>query len=50
MITGRATVAIVRVVVPGAVPESVTVRGKKVGVVEVTIDGDVVWLGVMTAL
>jgi hypothetical protein len=38
------------VVVPQAVPESGTVVGLKVGVVAVTIEGVVVWLGVMVAL
>ena len=50
MVTGRATVAMLSVVVAGALPESVTVVGLKVGVVAVTIPGEVVWLGVMVAL
>jgi hypothetical protein len=38
------------VVVAGELPESVTVVGLKVGVVAVTIEGDMVSLGVIVAL
>jgi hypothetical protein len=38
------------IVVAEALPESVTGVGLKRGVVAVTIEGDVVWLGVMLAL
>jgi hypothetical protein len=37
-------------VVAQAVPESTTGVGRKVGVVWVTIEGEVLWLGVMLAL
>ena len=50
LLCGRATVGMLSVVVPQAVPARVTVVGLKVGVVEVTIDGEVVWVGVMVAL
>ena len=50
MVTGRITVAMLSVVLAHADPESVTVVGLNVGVVEVTIDGDMVWLGVIVAL
>jgi hypothetical protein len=38
------------IVLADPLPESVTVVGLKVGAVAVTIEGDVVWLGVMVAL
>src|SRR5260370_5675622 len=40
----------VSVVVAEALPESVTVVGLKMGVLATTIEGVVVWLGVMVAL
>ena len=50
MVTGRATVAMFSVMYAQALPERVTGVGMKVGVVEVTIEGEVVWLGVMVPL
>ena len=50
MVTGRATVAMVNVVPPGEVPVSVTGVGVNVGVVAVTIEGEIVCPGVMGAL
>src|SRR5208282_2681802 len=47
---GRATVGMVSVVYPQALPESGTLVGRKLGAGEVTIEGKVVWLGVMVPL
>src|ERR1035441_157695 len=49
VVTGRATVGMRSVVVPQELP-GVTVVGTKVGVLAVTIEGEVAWLGVIGAL
>ena len=49
MVTGRATVAMVNVVLAAAAP-GVTGVGVNVGVVAVTIEGEIVCPGVMGAL